>query len=303
MELRHLRAFVAVAERLHFSQAAEDLGVSPPTLTGQIQELERLLQARLFNRTKRSVGLTPAGEAFLAEARATLQQVDRAIQVGRRAGRGQVGRVEVGYVGSAAFFGILQDQVRRFHAAWPDVTLRTKEIPTEQVTGLIEEGRIDVALVRTPLVLPPSMASHVLARDRFCLALPLWHPLAQSSDGIKARALAMEPFVVPEQELGLREVARRGGFNPRVVSVPGTLVAVLTHVALGVGVAVVPSIVMQVIQLPNVVFREIAGPVIASEVDAVFRRHERSPTVRNLIAQILETTPNQAAGSGMDDMP
>lgn len=292
MELRHLRSFLTLAEKLHFAHSAEELGLSPPTLTGQIQELERLLQARLFNRTKRSVSLTPAGEAFLVEARATLEQLDRAIHVGQRAGRGQVGRVVIGYVGSAAFFGVLQDQVQRFRSNWPGVMVDTKEFPTDQLTPLLEEGTIDVAFVRTPVVLQSSISSHVLARDRFCLALPVDHPLAQTQGGIRSRALANESFVVPEQGQGLREVARRGKFNPRVVSAPGTLVAVLTQVALGVGIAVIPSILMQVIQMPNVVFREIAGPVIVSEVEALFRRHERLPTVRNLISQILETDEN-----------
>lgn len=289
MELRHLRSFITVAQILHFAHSAEKLGLSPPTLTAQIQELERVLQARLLNRTKRSVSLTPAGEAFLVEARATLEQLDRAIHVGQRAGRGQVGRVEIGYVGSAAFFGVLQDQVERFRARWPGVMVATKEFPTDQLTPLLEEGRIDVAFVRTPVVLPASISSHVLAQDRFCLALSAAHPLAHVHDGIRARALANESFIVPEQDLGLREVARRGKFNPRIASAPGTLVAVLTQVALGVGVAVVPSILVHAIQLPNVVYRQIAKPVIASEVGALFRRHERLPVVRNLIDQILGT--------------
>jgi DNA-binding transcriptional LysR family regulator len=288
MELRHLRSFIAVAERLHFAQAAEQLGIAPPTLTAQIQELEHLLQARLFARTKRSVALTPAGEAFLAEARATLEQLERAIHVGRRAGRGQVGRVEIGYVGSAAFFGVLQEQVWRYREKWPDVMLDTREFPTDQLIPMLEEGRVDVAFVRTPVALPPSITSHVVARDRFCLAIPVGHALAESGRDIQARALAREPFVVPEQGLGLREVARRGNFTPHIVSAPGTLVAVLTQVALGVGVAVVPSVLIQVVQLPNIVFREIAGPIIGSEVGVLYRRHERLPTVRNLITQILE---------------
>lgn len=210
MDLRHLRSFITLAENLHFARSAEQLGLSPPTLTTQIQELEHLLQAKLFNRTKRTVALTPAGDAFLVEARATLEQLDRAIHVGRRAGRGQVGKVEIGYVGSASFFGVLQDQVRRFRAKWPNVMVDTKEFPTEQLTPLPEEGRIDAAFVRTPVVLPPSIASHVLARDRFCLALAADHPLAQERNNIRSRALANEMFVVPEQGLGLREVARRG---------------------------------------------------------------------------------------------
>ena len=289
MDIRHLRSFITVAQNLHFSRSAEQLGVSAPTLTAQIQEVESLLEARLFNRTKRSVALTPAGEAFLAEARSTLEQFERAINVGQRAGRGQVGRVEIGYVGSAAFFGVLQDQVQRFRNRWPDVMVNTKELPTEQLTALLEDGRIDVAFVRMPVHLPGAICSHILARDRFCLALPADHILAKTDDGIRPSALASELFVLPEQASGLRELAKRGRFEPYIGSVPGSLVAVLTQVALGVGIAVIPSVLIQTIQLPNVVFREIAGPPIFSEVGALFRRHESLPIVCNLISQILET--------------
>lgn len=289
MDIRHLRSFVTVAENLHFSRSAEQLGVSAPTLTAQIQEVESLLEARLFNRTKRSVALTPAGEAFLTEARATLEQFERAVNVGQRAGRGRVGRVEIGYVGSAAFFGVLQDQIKRFRNQWPDVMVNTKELPTEQLTALLEDGRIDVAFVRMPVHLPDAISSRILARDRFCVALPADHILAKTVDDIRPSALADELFVLPEQGLGLREVAKRGRFDPHIGSAPGSLVAVLTQVALGVGIAVIPSVLIQTVQLPNVVFREIAGPPIFSEVGALFRRHERLPIVCNLISQILET--------------
>jgi hypothetical protein len=98
MELRHLRYFVTLAEELHFARAAEVLGIAPPTLTVQIQEIERTLSAKLFTRTKRSVALTSAGEVFLAEAKGVLAQFAKAESVGRRAGRGEIGRIEVGYM-------------------------------------------------------------------------------------------------------------------------------------------------------------------------------------------------------------
>ncbi|MHB9834243.1 LysR substrate-binding domain-containing protein [Paraburkholderia terrae] len=286
MELRHLRYFIAVAERLHFAQAAEALGIAPPTLTVQIQEMERALQAQLFRRTRRSVALTPAGEAFLAEARETVAQFERALNVGQRAGRGELGRIHIGYVGSAAFSGILQKQLRAFRKARPHVLVQATEHPMGELPALLEEGRVDVAFVRLPVDLPPSLRAHVLARDAFCAALPAEHPLAAATGPIKARALAGESFVVPEQELGTREIARRGRFNPRIVSAPGTLLAVLTQVSVGVGVAIVPNVLTRVINLPNVVFKTLAGEPIASEVAAVFRKFEHSPATKKLIAQM-----------------
>ncbi|OZI67296.1 LysR family transcriptional regulator [Bordetella genomosp. 11] len=295
MELRHLRAFVVAARELHFARAAEMLGVSSSTLTLQVQELERALQARLFNRTKRSVALTPAGEAFLAETVAVLERYDRAVNVGRRAGRGQVGRVELGHVGSAAFTGVLQDQMRRFRAAWPDVMLNASELPMDQLPGRLEAGTVDIGFVRLPVSLPAAIASHVLVRDDFCLALPSGHRLAgdgrPGGDPIRARDLAKEAFIVPEQDLGLREVARRGRFAPRIAAVPGSLLSVLTHVSLGAGVAILPSVVKRVIALPDVVFRQVAGPGIPSSIAALYRRHERSPAVRHFIEQIRNTEP------------
>ena len=143
MELRHLRYFIAVAEQLHFGQAAEMLGIAAPTLTVQIQQIERTLDAQLFTRTKRSVALTQAGEAFLVEARAALEQFERAVNIGRRAGRGELGRVNLGFVGSAAFSGVLQQQVRAFREARPHVLIDTHEFPMDELPALLEDGRVD----------------------------------------------------------------------------------------------------------------------------------------------------------------
>ena len=291
MELRHIRYFVAVAEQLHFARAAELLGISPPTLSVQVKELEATLQARLFSRTKRSVALTPAGDAFLVESRVLLAQAERALRVGRRAGRGEIGRIQIGYVASAVFSGLLQDLVRTYRAAWPDVMVNVKESPMEELAAMLEDGRIDIAFMRMPVALPPSLVSQVLVRDRFCVALSTEHPLSRTAQRLHSKAMAYETFVVPEQEFGLLEVARRGRFSPRVASSPGGLLAVLTHVSLGTGIAIVPSVLTQLSGFPNVVFRELAGAPIASEVAAVFRRYEKSAPVQHLIEQMRLTPP------------
>ncbi|WP_413733900.1 LysR substrate-binding domain-containing protein [Sodalis sp. RH21] len=291
MELRHLRYFIAVAETLHFAQAAEQLGISPPTLTVQIQEIERTLQARLFNRSKRAVALTSAGALFLAQARATLQQYDQAVNIGRRAGRGELGRIEVGYVGSAAYSGILQQQIRLFRTRWPEVYVHARELPMRLLPQWLEEGKVDLAMARCPMLLPASLQTHILLRDPFCLALPGEHPLAAAHGRIKPHQLSREKFIVPEQDLGTREVARRGKFVPLSVESPGSLMAVLTQVSLGAGVAVVPVVVTEIVGLPNLVFKPLSGGAIISEVAALFRRDEKSPTVNNFIAQIRQTAP------------
>lgn len=119
MEIRHFRYFLSVARLGHFTRAAEQLGIAPPTLSRQIQDMERQLGVRLFERSQREVCLTAAGEALLPEAEQAVRQFDAAQLGAQRAGRGDVGRIELGYVASAAFSGLLQQQVTRFSQSHP----------------------------------------------------------------------------------------------------------------------------------------------------------------------------------------
>lgn len=292
MELRHLRYFVTLAEELHFARAAERLNIAPPTLTVQIQEIERSLSARLFHRTKRSVALTPAGEVFLAEARNVLDQYAKAESAGRRAGRGEIGRVEIGYVGSAAYAGVLQHQMSAFSERWPGVQLNAREFPMEDLPRLIADGAVDIGFVRLPVAMPRSLRMHTLLKDYFCLAAP--SSLYRDVKGaVRAAQLSDASFIAPEQEAGTYEIAKRGGFKPDIVAAPGSLLAVLTHVSLGAGVAVIPSVVRNVVILPGVAFHRIAGEPVFSEVAAVFRAGESSPAAKHFIRQIQNTPPRQ----------
>jgi DNA-binding transcriptional LysR family regulator len=293
MELRHLRYFVAAAEALHFGRAAERLGIAPPTLTVQIQEIERTLSARLFVRTKRSVVLTPAGEIFLAEAREVLSRFAKAESVGRRAGRGEIGRIELGYVGSAVYAGVLQAQINRFRTAWPEVDVRSRELPMIDMPTLLADGQVDIGFVRMPMMLPAGLSRYITARDEFCVAYPADHPQAAVRGPVRPARLAEETFILPEQDSGTHEVARRGHFNAQIVSSPGSLLAVLAQVSLGSGISVLPSVAAATIRIPNIVFRSLAGDPIRSEVAAIFRTREASPAVKNFTQQIVRSPPIQ----------
>lgn len=295
MELRHLRYFVTLAEELHFARAAERLGIAPPTLTVQVQEIERSLDARLFARTKRSVALTPAGSIFLEEARAVLARFAQAESAGRRAGRGEIGRIEIGYVGSAAYASVLQAQIRQYRASWPGVEINAHERPMADLPASVADGAIDIGFVRLPLALPAGVSRHVLLHDEFCIALPAEHRLSGESGPIRAAQLANESFIPPEQAAGTQEVARRGRFAPRIMEAPGNLVAVLAQVSLGVGVSILPSAVASVVRMPNLVFRPLAGEPILSEVAAIYRMRDPSPTVRTFVRQLLQTAPLKMA--------
>lgn len=289
MELRHLRYFVELAETLHFARAAAELEISPPALTKQIQELERALGVRLFVRTKRSVSLSTAGEVFLEEARQTLLQAARAEEIARRAGRGEIGRIAIGYVASAAYTGLLQTEVARFRQSHPHVALTLTEGVMDQLPLQVSNGVLDLAFVRAPVITPEDVVLHTMLNDEFILALPADSPLCndhEEGDGVPAAVLAACNFILPEQAAGTMEVGRRGRFVPRVHASPGGLVAVITLVSLGHGVAVVPASVMERIDMPGVQYRRLAGKPLPSTIALVSRRHEKSPAVKALLVQL-----------------
>ncbi len=286
LELRHYRCVVAVAHSLHFARAAFELGISPPALSKQIQEAESLLGTRLFLRSKRSVAITSAGALFVIEAQRALAQLTQAQEVARRAGRGELGRLEIGYVGSAVYSGVLQQAFARFRATHPGVTLRSREVAMELLPAMLEQGQLDFAFVRPPMHYPEGLDSVVLLRDRFVLAVPEGGALAAGAGAVAPQALAQLPLIVPEQEWGTVEMGRRGGFAPQVASRPGSLLAVLAQVSLGAGCAIVPQAAMNSITLPGVRYRELAGPAIASEIAVAFRRHEANSAARAWIAQL-----------------
>ena len=287
MELRHFRCFVAVAENLHFARAAAQIGISPPALTKQIQEIERELDARLFQRTKRSVALTSAGEILWVEALRTLKQAAGAEEAARRAGRGEIGRIEIGYVTSAAYSGLLQAEIARFRQAYPGVKLNLAEKRMDTLPHLVGSGAIDLAFIRPPMTYPANVATIDLLSDRWVVALAAGSALAQASDiEIKPADLSDQVFVLPEQPSGAHEMARRGRFVPKLGPSPGGLAAVVTSVSLGEGVAVIPASVMDCIRMPGVVYREISGKPTQTGIAMAYRRHEKSPAVRAFLKQI-----------------
>ncbi|MGU7772005.1 LysR family transcriptional regulator [Burkholderia sp. MR1-5-21] len=279
LEFRHVRAFLSVAQHLHFARAADALDMAPPALTRQIQEAERLLGVRLFQRSRRSVTLSAAGEAYLAEASAAFEHLQRGRELATLAERGELGRIEVGYVSSAVYSGTLQRTVGAFRVAHPRIELNLREVPMDDVAKQIDSGRLDIAYVRPPMPLPGEIRTVTLQRDVFIAAVPADSSLA-AQQSIKAADLAGMQFAVPEQELGTLEVARRGRFAPVIAARPGGLLAVLACVSVNGWVAVIPDALARCVALPGVVYRPLAGKPITSELALAFRRFEKAPAVR-----------------------
>jgi DNA-binding transcriptional LysR family regulator len=293
MELRRLRYMSVLAEELHFGRAAERLGIAQPALTQQIQALERELGVRLFERTKRSVRLTVAGRVTLDEAIRTIRQADTTVLVARQAGRGQLGHIELGYVGSAIFSGILSNAISRYREANPQVEVRLNELGILQQLADVGSGRLDIGIVRLPVKsLPTNVTVFSLYREPIILAVPKRHPLARRK-AISVQALKQERFVAVEIQEGVgfnaqvAELCTTSGLSPQIVQRAGQFVALAGMVAGGLGVAFVPDSLRH-LQLPDICYRPLEM-VQYTELAILFRKSERAPAVVSFIEHMRKS--------------
>ena len=259
-DLRQLRHFVAVAERLHFGRAAAALHISQPPLSRSIRDLETRLGATLLARTRRKVELTPEGARFLEEAKRLLAQLEHAVlEVGRMAAGG--GRLRLGFV-SLADYGVLPNLLKAYKAARPGVALALREMLSPDQAAALAAGELDFGLLLPP-VAGANLEHIVVQRERFVAALPSRHRLARVRGRIAMRELAPEAFVMAPREIApglhdiVAELARRAGFAPRVAQEAIQMQTVVSLVSSGMGVAVVPASVAN-LGRRGVAYREIA---------------------------------------------
>jgi DNA-binding transcriptional LysR family regulator len=286
MDLKQLRYFVTLAEQLHFGNAAEMLNIAPSALSMQIQALERELGVRLLARTKRSVSLYAAGVLFLEEARHTLAAAENARRVATMAGRGQIGALELGYVISAACAGVVQRLLLKHAERYPQVrtTLHSLESPAQ--IRLLHQRELDACIVRTTAGHHDEVQRIRLLREKLVVALPAHHRLAAHCE-VRASELADEVFTAPQfhKDIGfahhLVAIGRDAGFVPNIEFHTKDFLTALVHVASGHGVAVVPKSISS-IQLPGLVFRDLADVEDSSELFLVLRLNDNSPLVSSL---------------------
>ena len=305
MELRHLRYFVAVAEKLHFSRAAEYLNISTPTLSHQIQALETMLGAQLLSRKKKSaVSLTQTGKRFLEEARATLRQAENAELVGRRAARGDIGSIAIGYILSASCIGLLPELIESFQKENPGVSMQISRMETFPQMKAIIDGVLDVAFIRAPQRFPAELTGFVVDRHPYCVAVPERHPLARRKQ-INLATLAREPFVAGSLEMevgfwGNMGAISKPGQSLQIVARAPDIFSLLTLVAAGVGLGII-SAPMQNVAIPGVVFRKISGALQEAEIAVAYRKSESAPAVKSFIQQLgVKTRARNRLGGAMN---
>jgi DNA-binding transcriptional LysR family regulator len=287
VEIRHLRYFVAVAEERHFGRAADRLHMAQPPLSQQIRRLEAELGVQLLRRTTRRVELTPGGELLLDRARGILAAVDLAAEDCRRAAAGEVGRLSVGFTGSTTY-ALLPVVAKALRDGIPGVELALHgEMTTPAQTEGLLDRTLDLGLLRPP-VRTHELTVEVIRSEPLIAALPSGHRLADASE-VEPRELAEEPFVVYDPRLRtvlqglIEEFCAEHGFQPRITQRVTETSTLVSFVAAGVGVSLVPASV-SAMSVAGAVYRPLAGAGRRLQIAIAWRRDDDSP----LLAHALE---------------
>jgi DNA-binding transcriptional LysR family regulator len=284
MELRHLRYFVGVAEDMNFSRAAERLHVAQSALSRQIQDLEGEVGVQLFVRDKRGIVLTAAGKAFLDDARRLVAQSQQAIETARRAARGEVGRLDIGYIGALSD-GLIPRLIRKFRAQFPEVDVKLHALrPARQVEALHQE-EIHLGFIGMPFGdQEAALCFEVFRRDRMIVALPAGHALA-ARRAVKLPDLAAERFIfltragTPVYYDWLMRLCHDAGYHPNIVQEVESGETAVELVAAGSGVALFPETAQRQLH-GDMSFHPLAGKVPRFEYAVAWRRVDPSPALQ-----------------------
>lgn len=293
MELRHLRYFIAVAEEQHFTRAAERLHMAQPPLSQAIRQLESELGIELFHRSTRHVTLTTAGQAYLERARELLEELADASEHARRVAAGVVGRLVIGCVGSATY-SLLPQLSRGLADELPgvDFAFRGEMLVPDQVAAL-RSGDIDVALLRPP-VADLGLTVEPIRQDRLVVALPADHPLA-AAPRVRVKQLAGSDLIVhsADRRSVMYDVALRllhdAGIEPHIRHEVGETSTLVTLVAGGLGVAIVPEPV-HALQLDGVVYRPLVRPAQTVPLAVAHRAGRHEPHLARAVGVIRGLT-------------
>jgi DNA-binding transcriptional LysR family regulator len=291
MELRHMRYFVAVAEALSFTKAAENLHLAQPSLTRQIKDLEAEIEVRLIDRSGKRISLTQEGEAFLQDVRRLLAECAQSVQAVQRLSRGESGQLNIGYVANI-YHDLLPATLGAFRKAYPRTALNLFDMtPAEQYRSL-EERQIDLGFVCfRPGSTGNGLQWSCVGHDNMMVAMATGNPLAKKA---KIDLKDLEPMffvgmsdkTYPGSNKWLVGVCREAGFTPRILQDADREPAVISFVAAGLGVALLPE---QIKRLPHegMIFRPLRRRSTA-ESWAVWRDNNASGCLKQYIQIVRE---------------
>ena len=293
MELRHLRYFIAVAEELNFTRAATRLHIGQPPLSMQIRDLEEEIGVRLFERGPRRVALSTAGERFLLHARRILDGVEEAVAEARRAARGELGELRVGFTSSLPFTDLLPDALNAYRRRFPQVRLQLREMFTPEQFQALLRGELDVGFVRLQAGTPPAgIVLREVARNPLRLVVNAAHRLAGAAQ-VHLAELAGEDFISFPADVGtdlpgvLRALCRQAGFEPRIVQTAREATTQIGLVAAGLGVAVLPA-PLESVRIARVRYLALAEPEAQFRLALAIREGEPVPTLGGFL-EVLES--------------
>lgn len=291
MTLRYLRYFVAVAQELNLTRAAQLLGMAQPPLSQQIRRLEGHVGTPLFERRPRGMALTPAGEAFHANALRILELASKATHDARELAAGAAGTMTVGFCNSVVFVQPLAELIRRYRARYPGVHFSPLEASTPELVDRLENGQVDAAVIRLPYAGGSGQLRRTILTEDMYIALPPGHRDAARKRLDLAR-LADDPLVmfpraaVPGLYDMVIDACHERGFEPRLAQESSQVASAINLVAAGFGYAVVPESIRD-IHPQRVSYHRLRNPAIRSGI-ALAYRSDASPTVRQLLALLRE---------------
>lgn len=295
IELRHLQYFACVAEELHFSRAADRLGMAQAPLSQQIRQLEERLGTPLFRRTTRRVELTPAGEIFLRHAQEILGGIDRAVTHTRSIFGEHSGTLSVSGV-HVALSHVLPPIIRDFRKCYPAVTVDVQVLGTARQLELLQSGKIQVAFIRPTNPAGFLKSAHIL-QEGFVAVLPKEHRLAQKST-LTVKDFAGEPLITYAPLVGasyyhaIMDALRRAGVYPVIVQEVTHTLALGTLVAAGVGIAIAPAWLAHN-PSPYLTYRRLDD--IPAEVELLIAWHAEEKS--KIVLEFIETTLSAASSN------
>jgi len=289
MEFRHLRYFLALAEELHFGRAAKRLAITQPPLSLNIQQLEASVGARLFERDSKGVRLTAAGTAFRGSAQALLAQAEQARLLARGIDAGAIGRLRVGFVGSVLFRGMPQ-WLARYQTDHPGIEVALSELNSQDQLDALMRDELDLGFVHTQRV-PAELATSLVHTDAFLACVPAAHALAKRRQ-VSLLQLRDAPFVLfsrqvsPDYYNRIVEMCGALGFYPNVHHEVRHWLSVVSLVAQGLGVSVVPA-PLQRSGMAGAVFVPLQEHTPPSEVYCAWKENTDHPARQHFLSQVL----------------
>ena len=296
MELHHVRAFLAVAEELHFGRAAQRLHMAQPPLSRTIKQLERSLGSTLFERTTRSVRLTVQGETLLPHARAIVAAFDDAERAVVHAGAGEIGHVRIGFAGPSSHRPV-SDLARAMRSSYPGIELGlTSFVYGSDSVGQLLSHELDMAIVRFSDGPPPGIAARVVQRESLVVVLQEDHPLAGRKH-LSMEELSDETWVVLDAASGsvvrdeLFERARAAQYVPRVGQLAPDSWTIMALVAAGVGITLSIDSAFTALDSRGLSVIPLAGPDPHTRASLAWRSDDASPALRRVIAMSEQVFP------------